>query len=604
MSVIQSAQQKFLPRRFKWLTQMPMPRATSIMLQGIPPDLRSDRSLRNFFCDIFDQDQIVDVSIVKRTDKLVKMIAALREYEAMLQAEKYRWLTDGQDEMTRPTTRKHRLLKGDSLAEFGKLVDSIQYYKAIVAEVRAEAMEERDLILHTANEGTNTRVHSSVGFVTFNRPRERDIALLMNYKSDEDELVSEIPPDPSDVIYSDLSMVEGKKVSLGIVGYSLIITLLVCFMPLVGIISQIANIDKLKFQVEFVVTVITQYPRWHAAVEGVFSSLALTLLMGFLPTILMTIFTACFQLKAYAWAQHRLQAWYFSFLLFFVVLVTAVGGSLTGTFRQLFREPMKMADLLANSLPDASHFYLNYVIVQWSTHFLNLTRYMQLLKYMFFKQFFEDETAREKSEPEDQDYHGLGSRNASFSHIMCTAIIFCSLSPIICLLAFVNFAICRTTHGYLIVYAETRKPDLGGAFFVSMLVQIQVGVFIYIVLMAGVLWQRGSYYHIRGIAISPGFVAALSLTYFAYAVRRFRKLKWEALPVQEVVAAERYNEEKRSATRSSYVQPELLEELGAEHLPAYGSRTRTTLPSHSSQNVNHEDGIGQNAKDGFAQDDD
>merc|ERR1719181_2372362 len=170
-------------------------------------------------------------------------------------------------------------------------------------------------------------------------------------------------------------------------------------------------------------------------------------------------------------------------------------------------------DMLADSMPTATHFYLNYVVIQWGTHALNSTRYIQLMKYWSFRQLFDDETARQMSEPEDQDYYGIGSRNARFNNNMIIALIFCSLSPLITVITLINFALCRVIYGYLMICAETRKPDLGGVFFVSAMKHLQGCLFIYIVLMVGVLHKRGPSYDGH---FGPGFFASLSLVYYIW----------------------------------------------------------------------------------------
>merc|ERR1719163_327588 len=117
---------------------------------------------------------------------------------------------------------------------------------------------------------------------------------------------------------------------------------------------------------------------------------------------------------------------------------------------------------------------------------------------------------------------------------MIIAVIFCSLSPFITVLAFINFFVCRLVYGYLMIYAETHKPDLGGVFFISSLKHLQGCLFIYIVLMAGVLHHRGK--QLGNTAFGPGWLASISLIYYGWAWYRFNKLRWETLPFEEVVA--------------------------------------------------------------------
>merc|ERR1719171_1212181 len=111
---------------------------------------------------------------------------------------------------------------------------------------------------------------------------------------------------------------------------------------------------------------------------------------------------------------------------------------------------------------------------------------------MFFRRMYDDETARGMSEPEDQDYYGIGSRSCRMSINLCIGIIYGTLSPPINLLAFVEFLVCRVIYGYLLPFAESRKADLGGVFWVQSLRHVFVGNLIYCFVMTGVLFGRAA----------------------------------------------------------------------------------------------------------------
>merc|ERR1719188_1040262 len=138
-------------------------------------------------------------------------------------------------------------------------------------------------------------------------------------------------------------------------------------------------------------------------------------------------------------------------------------------------------------MPSSTHFYMNFMMLQWVTHAMNLTRYVNLFKYLALVPIVGQTKAKEMSEPEDQDYYGIGSRSARWSLNLLIGLVFSSLSPLICLFTLVNFALCRLVYGYLIVYAEERKPDLGGVFFMQQLNHLMKGLVIYAALMVGVI---------------------------------------------------------------------------------------------------------------------
>mmetsp|Transcript_79476 Transcript_79476/g.192566 ORF Transcript_79476/g.192566 Transcript_79476/m.192566 type:complete len:295 (+) Transcript_79476:1-885(+) len=279
----------------------------------------------------------------------------------------------------------------------------------------------------------------------------------------------------------------------------------------------------------------------------------------------MWIFRSFFALKADAWAQQRLQISYFWFLVLFVLLITALGASLVGRIVYLAKHPMEIAGVLADSLPNTTHFYLNYVVMQWAVHAMNLTRYIQLTKFFFYRTSVGEHRAVELSEPEDQDYYGPGARSARWSLDLILAIVFCSITPLMTLVTFLNFLITRVVYGYLLTFAETKKHDLGGPFFIEQMKQVQFGLVLYILLMMGVFARRaGSWL--------PVIIAAGALLPVLYAFKRIYALAWEFLPLETVVTddfrtrsqAQYRLYQQLGPKRLSYIQPELVLEVGPE----------------------------------------
>merc|ERR1711972_953700 len=76
-----------------------------------------------------------------------------------------------------------------------------------------------------------------------------------------------------------------------------------------------------------------------ALVNGVLSTIGLTFMMAFLPTFLGIIFRTFYELKAGRWVQLHMQAYYFWFLVLFVLLVTAVGTNLPQFLIMLTKYP-------------------------------------------------------------------------------------------------------------------------------------------------------------------------------------------------------------------------------------------------------------------------
>lgn len=518
-----NAQEDFLERRYRWLKGMPAPRSTTILVENIPDsqsddglELRSDKGLRSLFEKMFSPESVAAVHVVRYTDNLSLL--------------------------------KRRLDIAKSKAESDGAQGSQEVVEQLGANV-ARAM--RDLEDELADLNSCSKMGASSAFVTFTRRRDAEIALRLQYFPDAEDCVASIPPEASDIRWRDLRANPNVQAARERLGYLCVVGLYLAFTPFVVGVTSVTNLHHLQKISPLVRKAIIAMPRL-ALLEGVLASLALTLFLSFLPTMMLLIFHNFFILKSTAWAQLRLQGWYFWFQIVFVVLVTAVGSSLIEVAKQVMDRPSALLGLLADTLPSASHFYLTYIVVQWVAHSVNLLRYMNLVKYILARlAFFDARQAKEMSEPEDQDYYGIGSRSARWVTDMVIGLVFSSICPLICIVTCINFLLCRLIYGYLLVYAESTKVDLGGVFFIRKLKQLQCGVIIYITLMTGVL--------LKGAATDgPAILAGTSLF---WALRQLHKrdlnMQWEKLPFKEIVDDDSFKKRKAFAC-GEYVEPELV----------------------------------------------
>jgi len=133
---------------------------------------------------------------------------------------------------------------------------------------------------------------------------------------------------------------------------------------------------------------------------------------------------------------------------------------------------------------------------------------------------------------------------------MVICIVYGTLSPPVNLLTFINFLIIRLVYGYLFCFAESKKTDMGGAFWVSQMQQLFTGLIIYTILMVGVLYYRATY-------STPAFMALPMLFYVIYQMKQFKSsYAWEKLPFEELMSS---SEVKKKVCEDKFVQPELLD---------------------------------------------
>lgn len=518
------AQEAFLERRFKWLRNLDDKRALTVLVEGIPDEYQSDDALKSFFGRIFNDANIASAYVVKDTKFLADLVQKKEAADHGLAEAMAQWDKEGRD----PAKRPRSWTEGDR----------IEYLTAELELLDKAIDEERTRIKQKSAEIGGVNLHS--GFVTFKERKYAELASTQSYSSDLDVwTVEPCPPEPTNLIWSDLQRPVKVAEVRTLVGYACIVGLYFAYMPLVIAISKLA-------------VTFDGGPIWEAFAPTV----GLQVMVSFLPTFLLIIFRWFFTLKADAWAQHKLMTIYFWFNIVFVVLVAAIGRSVAEFTIAIFTEPAIVPELLGATMPDATHFYMNFLVLQWASHMQNLMRIVMLAKFKAFSMLFEEDRALELSEPEDQDYYGIGSRSARFAINMVIGIVFGTLSPPVNFLCWVNFAVCRVVYGYLIPFAESKKPDLGGVFFVTQLEQLFVGNIIYCLVMTGVLSGRAN----RTGWLQPATISALSLIYVIRSMQRFKRAySWEKLPVTEVVD-DRKKKKKSNAPKGEYVQPELFPE--------------------------------------------
>mmetsp|Transcript_115260 Transcript_115260/g.181397 ORF Transcript_115260/g.181397 Transcript_115260/m.181397 type:complete len:815 (-) Transcript_115260:383-2827(-) len=513
-------QQLFLQARMAWLLRMPEPRCTTVMVEGIEEGYNTNQKLKEYFENLFGSNSVQSAFVVVNSGYLSSNIRSYNTKKLQIEG-----IQNNMDET-----------KSDKLAELEKELDTL---KTLIAS-------EQEAVI-----GDPTKCTTN-GFVTFRERRDAERALGVRLHEDHDTWVLDTPPAPNDVRYSDFECSDEVRTTQQLLGYAGIAALFLCFMPIViGIGNLSTTIEETPFILNFL-----ESTGMKSTVDGTLQTIGLTIMMAMLPTFLAWIFQAFYTLKANRWEQIHIQTYYFWFLVLFVLLTTAVGANLSATLKALATSPFSVFSLLAEMMPVTTHFYLNYVVLQPVTHAMNLTRYIQLIKFLSLKRVCDtEERARELSEPEDQDYYGIGSRSARFTIMLLIGLVFGTICPLMNVVTFYNFICCRFIYGYLIPYQEKPKDDMGGVHWCMQLHHVQICLAIYLIMMTGILAERCE-------SIGPAVISAISFLWWILAYRRFtRSMQWEKLPYTKMFKEgggikESYQQPR--ADDKTYEQPQLV----------------------------------------------
>ncbi|CAE7675599.1 unnamed protein product, partial [Symbiodinium necroappetens] len=314
-SIVFKAQERYLQRRFAWLKSLPCPRCSTILVEGIPEEYRSEDRVRQFFSATFDA-RVMQVNMVRHTQLLDQLSSEhlvakgrLRQSERLLER-------DG----SRPTAR---------LRFAGEPVDAISYFLGEMQDKHQLVQQEQARIRQES--ASLGGVNSHCAFVTFGTRQDAAIAKTLDFSQDGGHWVITDAPEVSTICWGKLST---EPTLLRTVSGILLITFLYAgFTPICVAISTLAqSLDLGPFQ-----------PLWSAFAP----TLGLTVFLAMLPTVLLLIFDACFLPRSDTAAQHLLQFWYFAFLLFFVLFLPIIGTNFSDFAHQVYKSPAQVFGLVA-----------------------------------------------------------------------------------------------------------------------------------------------------------------------------------------------------------------------------------------------------------------
>jgi len=387
------------------------------------------------------------------------------------------------------------------------------------------------------------------GFVTF--ARRRDVEIALNLKLDAQETndmnVITAAPAPEDVEYEVLQQEDANPTRKVMTGRALMIILFLIYLPLVFLVSVVTSLAVMKRNLPFFASLCKEHPSFENLWEGIVGPAALTLLPNFVPTLLNFIIQGYFAQPSASWCQSSLERWYFYFQVTFTLVIFSFSSSVLDLYTALLTRPGTIFTEFFPAIQRVAVFYILYIPANTVTHATQLLRVVNLLKFLWYKRSNSEEEARELSEPEDQDYYGIGSRSARLSLIMVITLTYCTIETCIGFVAFLDFLVCRVVYGYLMVFAESRKPDSGGTIWISQLKQVQLGLFLYVSLQTSIIFNKtGSLNH-----RAPGYVAALA--YLQLLRFHSQHLDLERLPHEEVLALDTVG--KHLDASGSYAQP-------------------------------------------------
>ncbi|KAI9316332.1 hypothetical protein BX666DRAFT_227509 [Dichotomocladium elegans] len=448
----------------------------TVVVTGIPRDLRSDEKLADYYSNL-GLGSVVKAHMVRQIkdidDLLKKRVRALRKLETAYATywgnpcrlpdydpDKILMDTEAYQDNVRLTgilrNKKLPETKTGFLGLWGERVESIQYYTEMFNQLDRQVEEARD---KSSFDMTN------VGFVTFDNMQAALIASQIAIHPEPFHCRTKMAFEPRDVLWGNVAIRGRERILREIIVWTITIALSVFWVVPISIISTFTSLETL-------LRVFPSVIRRSTFVQN--------LLQGLVPTLLVNIFMAVLPLifdslgVVQGLRSHS------------AIARATFSNTVLKTIEQLWNHPSEIANLLGTTLPAVAPFFINYTVLQGMLLMpLNLLLLGALI-VRGFNHFFLCKTPRDHAENRAPWAFNYGTGYPPPLLIFIIVLAYSTISPIILLFGTVYFCIAYLVYKYQFLYVYFQPYDAVGDAWTMVFPRIIVGMIIFQLTMAGI----------------------------------------------------------------------------------------------------------------------
>lgn len=289
---------------------------------------------------------------------------------------------------------------------------------------------------------------------------------------------------PSEVVWKALKVSWWQRVvrRFAVMGF---ISALIIFwaipVAVVGIISNVNYLKTLSF-----LTWLNAIPQViMGVVTGLLPSVALSILMSLVPVVM----RLCAKLAgepSLSRVELFTQNAYFAFQVIQVFLITTMTSAASAVGLQIFEHPEEATSLLANNLPKASNFYINYFLVQGLT--IGTSVMTQVVGFFIFTLLYKFLTGTPRAmfvKWANLSAISWGSVLPVYTNIAVIMITYAAIAPLVLGFATISLGLFYLAWRYNILFVTDTRIDTRGLIYPRALKQLFSGIYISEICMIG-----------------------------------------------------------------------------------------------------------------------
>ncbi|RCI03720.1 hypothetical protein CU098_004658, partial [Rhizopus stolonifer] len=424
---------EFLLRKAKTLS------ARTLLITGIPPHLRSDHKLAEYF-DNLGIGVVESVHTIRHLGRLLEFIKERSQYLRQLETVYAKYLGNPQHirAAARPTIQENIL--------WGSQLDAIDLY--------TKKFEQVDGLVQKARQ-VGKFAPTSVGFITFEETMSAYVASQVLIDSTPFRLKAQLAPEPRDVLWENIAM-HGRErwIRKAVVMFILFFLVFSWTIPC-NYLSALTSTKSLKAYFPWLLKLAEKNKILNQIVAGFIPTLGVVIFFSVLPLIFNGLsviegFTTRSESEESCFAKQ------FFFLFFNVLLFITVASTLFKSQKDIFEDPTKIANIFASKLPEVAPFYINYTVLQGMMLCpIQLLQIGPIIVQKFYCWFL-CKTPRDYAEVYAPRMYNFGWGYPVPVFMFVVVLVYSTISPLILVFGVIYFAMCYLVCKYQLLYVAGR----------------------------------------------------------------------------------------------------------------------------------------------------
>lgn len=334
--------------------------------------------------------------------------------------------------------------------------------------------------------------YGNTAFVRFDSQTEAHaFARLVSSTDKKNRLIStQVEVVPEDIEWSNTSMNAYQRKVRTAISWALTIGLIITWAIPVAFVGIVSNVDALCAQVSWLAWICTLPEAALGIIKGVLPPALLAILFLLLPIVLRMlvklqgeILNSQIELKTFS------RYWLFQVIHGFLIVTLASG--LISALANIDELAGQVPTLLATKLPNASIFFLTYVLVQtFSSAAKVYSRAIPMALYSLRNLIGGGTPRKVYTSQWKMEQFKWAKTWPPICLIICICIVYSVIQPVITLLTLVAFVLLYAAYKYVIYWAADQPDSLetGGMFYIKALRTVFVALYLEGICLAGLFF--------------------------------------------------------------------------------------------------------------------